>query len=295
VVGVPTVDVGTCALCGSSNFAVAFEEAPYSVRRCAVCTLVWVSPRRTAQGLRDLYGEDYWRSDSPKTVGYGDYRQDEDLYLRTFRRRMKFVLRHGPRGGKALDVGAAAGYFMKVLDENGFEPAGVELSAEIASHIREHFGFDVHVGTLETAPFSPASFDLITMWDVVEHLPDPVAVLTAARTLLKPSGALVIETQNVDSAFARLLGRRWHHYKHAEHLYHFNRRTIADLLRETGFRIEVLTPRFGGKYVSFDFVAERAGRIHPSVSNVLQRFAEGRSEGAYINVLDEMVLLARPV
>lgn len=291
----PTVEVSRCALCGGESFRTEFEETPYSVRRCSACGLVWVSPRRTPEGLRELYGDGYWCSDSPKTVGYGDYREDEELYLRTFRRRMRFVLRHVRPGGRALDVGAAAGYFMKAAQERGFDVSGVELSAEIAAHGRERWGLDVFVGTLESAPFEPASFDLITMWDVVEHIPDPASLLRRARELVKPNGALVIETQNVDSAFARLLGRRWHHYKHAEHLYHFNRHTIAGLLDAAGFRVDALTARFGGKYVSFDFVAERAGRIHPTVSDLLTRLGEGRSWNAYVNVLDEMVLVARPV
>ena len=291
----PTVDVSRCALCGSGEFSTVFEEPPYSVRRCSSCELVWVSPRRTAEGLRDLYGEPYWRSDSPKTVGYGDYRQDEELYLRTFRRRIKFVLGHVPAGGRVLDVGAAAGYFMKVAEEHGFTASGVELSAAIARHGAERWGLDMHVGTLETAPFEPASFDLITMWDVVEHVPDPVSLLQTARRLVKPTGALVIETQNVDSRFARLLGPRWHHYKHAEHLYHFNRGTIDRLLAASGFRAVDLTARFGGKYVSFDFVAERAGRLHPAATKVLNRLGAGRGWNAYVNVFDEMVLLARPI
>jgi SAM-dependent methyltransferase len=292
---VPTVDVSECMLCGGAVYTPVLEEPPYSVRRCSSCTLAWVSPRLTAQGLRELYGDGYWRSDSPRTIGYGDYRQDEDLYLRTFERRMKFVLRHVPPGGRALDVGAAAGYFVRVAQNHGFDAVGVELSAEIAQHGRDRWGLDIHVGTLDSAPFESQSFDLITMWDVVEHIPDPVALLRKARQLVKPSGALVVETQNIDSRFARLLGRRWQHYKHAEHLYHFNPDTIDALLARAGFRIDHLTARFGGKYVSFDFVAERAGRLHPAVTRLLTKLGEGRRWNAYVNVFDEMVLLARPL
>lgn len=290
------VEVSACPSCGSERFSVSFEEPPYSVRRCESCGLVWVSPRLTQEALVGIYTDDnYWRSDSPKTVGYASYRDDEPLYLKTFRRRLGFALRNGPRGGRALDVGCAAGFCMKVLDELGFEVHGVEPSAEIARHAIDHFGFDtVHIGTLDTAAHTPGSFDLITMWDVIEHVVDPRSLLEQARELLKPDGLLVIETQNVNSAFARLLGPRWHHYKHSEHVYHFSPTTVDALLSSAGFRVEKLTPRFAGKYVSLDFIAERSARLHPAASKVLRPITRFKSAALYVNVMDEMIVIAKP-
>lgn len=294
--GARMVDVSACPMCAGDRFAVVVEEPPYTVRRCHACEFVWVTPRRSEEGLTEIYaGESYWCSDSPKTVGYADYRRDERLYLKTFRRRLAFALRYGPRGGRALDVGCAAGYCMQVLSEMSFDVHGVELSAEIARHARQRFGFDtVHVGTLDTYPEPAASFDLITMWDVIEHVVDPRALLQRARELLKPGGLLVLETQNVDSAFARVLGARWHHYKHDEHIYHFNPRTLDALTRSAGFAIEGLSPRFAGKYVSFGFIAERAGRLHPALTQALKPLTLAGSRGLYVNVMDEIIVRARP-
>jgi 2-polyprenyl-3-methyl-5-hydroxy-6-metoxy-1,4-benzoquinol methylase len=290
------VEVSLCPICGGERYAVALEEPPYSVRRCSRCGFAWVSPRLDDAGLASIYAsETYWRSDSPQTVGYADYRNEERLYLKTFRRRLGFALRDGPRGGKALDVGCAAGFCMKALSDLGFDVYGVEPSREIAEHARVRFGFEtVHVGTLETSPYPPNSFDLITMWDVVEHVVDPRATLATARELLKPDGVLLLETQNIDSAFARLLGRRWHHYKHREHIYHFTPTTITALLRSVGFEVEKLTPRFAGKYVSFDFVAERSARLHPVLTAALRPLTLLKGVGFYVNVMDEMIAIGRP-
>jgi ubiquinone/menaquinone biosynthesis C-methylase UbiE len=258
---------------------------------------VWTDPRLAESDLATIYAEEgYWTSDSPKTVGYGDYRGDEELYLKTFRRRLDFALGDGPRVGKALDVGAAAGFCMQVLHEMGFDVYGVEPSREIASHAEERFGLRaVHVGTLDTFSAPAGSFDLITMWDVVEHVVDPAALLRRARELISPRGAFVLETQNIDSVFARLLGRRWHHYKHAEHIYHFTPRTISALLRSCGFQVETLTPRFAGKYVSLEFIAERASRLHPGLSRALRPLTRLKLPGLYVNVMDEMIVVARPI
>lgn len=283
-------------MCASERFDVAFEEPPYSVRSCQRCTQVWVNPRLTEEGLIGIYADQgYWRSVSPKTVGYADYRDEEELYLKTFRRRLGFVLENGPRAGRALDVGCAAGFCMKVLDELGFEVHGVEPSGEIGRHARERFGFDtVHVGTLEDSSHQRDSFDLITMWDVIEHVPDPRALLLEARELLKTGGLLVLETQNVDSAFARLLGPRWHHYKHGEHIYHFNPATVRALVTSVGFDVQTITPRFAGKFVSLDFIAERSARLHPALSRLLRPLTRLDAPGVYVNVMDEMIVTARP-
>lgn len=290
------VEVGRCPLCGSETSSVAFSEPPYSVRRCGSCGLGWVTPRLAENALASMYGDDgYWRSESPKTLGYHDYRADEPLYLETFRRRLGFALRDGPRSGRALDVGCAAGFCMEVLRERGFEVHGVEVSAAIASHAQNHFGFDtVHIGTLQSSTHPDGFFDLITMWDVIEHVVDPRALLVKARELLKPGGVLVLETQNIDSAFARVLGSRWHHYKHAEHIYHFNPPSLNRLLGLAGFSLEKLTPRYGGKYVSFGFIAERAARVHPAMTTVLSPLTRFESANVYLNFMDELIAIARP-
>jgi SAM-dependent methyltransferase len=289
------VELDRCPLCGSGRFTTAVTEPPYSVRRCGECTVAWVTPRLEQSGLVAMYDNDsYWRSGAPKTLGYGDYRGDEQLYLKTFRRRLEFALRDGPRAGAALDVGCAAGFCMQVLAERGFEVHGVEVSETIGSYGPARFGFEtVHLGTLESYQPPVEAFDLITMWDVIEHVVDPRALLERARELLSPGGLLVLETQDIDSAFARMLGPRWHHFKHAEHIYHFNPESVRALLASAGFRTEQLTHRFGGKYVSLEFIAERAGRVHPVLSAALRPLTRLESSGVYLNFMDEMVVLAR--
>jgi hypothetical protein len=126
------------------------------------------------------------------------------------------------------------------------------------------------------------------------HVVDPASLLRAARRLLRPGGLLVLETQDIDSLFARVLGRRWHHYKHAEHIYHFTPATVHALLAGAGLGIERLIHRHGGKYVSFAFIAERAARLHPALSAALQPLTRFGVARVYLNFFDEMVVLARP-
>jgi len=284
-----------CHLCAGREQALLFADPPFRVVRCTGCGLVYVTPRHEEGALRDLYeDESYWKSDAAKDRGYTDYLRDEPLYLRTYRRRYRLIARHCPRPGRALDVGCAAGYFLSVLAARGWQVSGVEVSPFVARFAREHFGLpDIRVGSLEEAGFPPAAFDLVTFWDVLEHLPDPRRALKTARALVRPDGVLVLETQNVRSFFARLLGRRWHHFKQPEHLYHFDRDTIGRLLLEGGFEVVENRPFLGGKYVSLGFLAERSARVSRVLGRLLAPLA--RSRGAlYVNPFDEMIVVARP-
>jgi 2-polyprenyl-3-methyl-5-hydroxy-6-metoxy-1,4-benzoquinol methylase len=292
------VAVEACQVCGGSESSLVFEEPPYTVRRCAACTLVWVSPRHSDDSIHEVYGASYWRSDSPKTKGYADYANEAPLYLKTFKKRLRFVRRFVPERARVLDVGCAAGYFLRVMRDAGHDVFGVEVSAAIARDAIREVGSDrVHVGTLDTAPadrgFRAGSFDLVTMWDVVEHVPDPQALLRQARAMLKPSGHLLLETQNVDSRFANLLKERWHHYKHEEHIYHFNPSTVRRLLEQSGFEPVRMTSAYGGKYVSFGFIAERAARLNRVASMALRPLALLKRCNVYLNLHDELVVAAK--
>ena len=271
-----------------------FVDPPLAVVRCTGCGLVFVSPRVGADYLEEVYGERYWCSPAAKHYGYTDYRADAADWLRTYRRRVEVLSGRLSLGARVLDVGCAAGFFLEVMDNAGFDVWGIEISAVIADEARRRVGEErIHRGTLGDAPYRPQSFDLIAFWDVIEHLPDPVGSLRAARRLLREDGLLLIETQNVESRFARLMGHRWQHFKQVEHLWHFAPSTARRLLEAGGFEQVEVTSRGAGKHVSIDFVVERAGRVHPLLSTALSPVARLRA-APYVNLLDEMILLARP-
>ena len=109
-----------CGLCGNPERELKFEDGPFSVVICTRCGLTYVTPRLSdASLLADVYNETYWNSHAAKNHGYTDYRADEELYLKTYRRRMSVVRRHFPEPGRVLDVGCAAGFFLSVMRDAG--------------------------------------------------------------------------------------------------------------------------------------------------------------------------------
>jgi SAM-dependent methyltransferase len=285
-----------CGLCGAAEREVRFTEAPFSVAVCRGCGLTYVTPRlKDGALIEQVYDEGYWSSSSAKDRGYTDYRSDAPLYLRTFERRMPIIRRLFPQPGRVLDVGCAAGYFLDVMRRDGWDVTGIEPSDAIRPQAEQRLGKrNVHGGLLREAPLEPHSFDFVTLWDVIEHIPDFVGALRHVRMLLKPGGKLLVETQNVASRTARLLGRKWQHYKHAEHIYHFDPRTIRLALERAGFRVVENRPDKGGKYISLGFVAERAGRLHPLLSPLFAPLRLVQGMAIYVNLFDEMVVVAEP-
>ncbi len=287
-------EIESCALCGSKERKEKFAEPPFHIVECSRCGLVYVTPRLKEDALHEVYNEDYWSSKSPKTRGYADYRSEADLYLKTFRKRMALLKRYHPSPGRALDIGCAAGYFLRVLREEGWEGRGIELSPDIGKEAIQALGEDkVHIGDIQDAPFQEGSFDLVSLWDVIEHVPDPHWFLDQALRFLKPDGILILETQNVKSRFAGWLGPKWQHYKHLEHLYHFNPETIERLLDDAGMELLHLTSKWGGKHVSLGFIRERATRVHKAFGVLLLPLAPFSRVNLYINPHDEMILVAR--
>lgn len=292
--------IDRCQICGSGERSLKFEEPPFQVVTCDECGLVYVTPRLVGQDLLDIYDEGYWKSQNPKVRGYADYASESALYLKTFKKRMALVQRWVPPGGRVLDVGCAAGYFLRVMRERGHDVHGVELSEAIAKEAVAALGEDrVHIGTLDDAVeamnYEPQSFDLVTLWDVIEHVPDPQSVLRRIRELLKPGARLLLETQNVGSRWARMLGRRWHHYKHHEHLFHFTPATIERLLVDCGFETLEIGSAYAGKYVSFAFLAERAGKLGRIPGLLARPLGLLRGWNLYVNPRDEIIVVAEPV
>lgn len=283
-----------CLFCGVTDERLRFRDEPFRVVECRRCGLTYVNPRLPTEQLHQMYQEEYWASNRAKEFGYSGYLAEGHLYRRTYARRMPILRRYKPQPGAVLDVGCAAGFFLAVAAEEGWRPSGVELSAPMVDYATRQLHLaDVRRGDLLSLELPSHAFDAITLWDVLEHLEDPPAHLRVAHRLLKPDGVLVIETQNVASSFARLMGRKWQHFKHAEHLYHFEPRTLARLLSEAGFELLENTPRLGGKYVSLDFMVERVGRIHPWLSILASPLRLLGSRALYVNLRDEMVVVAR--
>lgn len=184
--------------------------------------------------------------------------------LATAARHLSIVTRFVTKG-RLLDVGCASGLFLQAARDAGWAVVGVEPSEALFAKAKAALGesTELHCTTLEHTKFATASFDAVTMWDVLEHVPDPLGFLQACASLLKPGAHLFVNVPDLDSFEARILGKRWPLLL-AEHLNYFNRKS----LRLCGEKAGLNWKEFGRRRVSF------------SADYILFRLAQHRIPGA---------------
>lgn len=239
-----------CNTCGSSAIGRYLRSDAGTILRCTSCDTVFISPEQQESAAESLYSQDYFTEREGYFFhdGVVDASGQESPHIADFRAGLALIEAHTHEPGRLLDIGCATGSFLSLARAKGWECRGVEVSAFAAAQARERTGCEVFCGRLEDAPFGHGTFDVITMWDLLEHLPDPLGGLERARSLLKPGGLLLVNTPNENSLLrqvARLLYRGsggWmtapvNRLYHRYHLYYFAAETLEALLRRAGFEV----------------------------------------------------------
>ncbi len=230
----------SCPGCGASDREPYFEKDGFRLVRCRSCGLVSVANPPSDEELERFYS---------RRGGYhldvlGDTPQAARLERLARRHLGQLRVRVRPTG-RLLDVGCASGAFLRAAREEGFNAVGVERNRDTAAAARA-LGLEVRDGTIEQAGFPAVTFDVVTFWDVIEHLPDPASALLEAARILRPGGTVAFSTPNVDGLFPRLsgaVGRRvgyWTHPEPPAHLHQFSVTTLARLLERCGFRVDAV-------------------------------------------------------
>ena len=216
--------------------------------QCRRCSFQYINPRLRG----DLILSSYSQGDDPAYVSQLTARE------RTFNRSLKEIDRLAGGKGRLLDVGTAAGAFVAVATRAGWDAEGCEPNRWMAEWGSRHYGIRIRPGSVFEQPYEPASFDVITLWDVIEHTVNPREVLERCRELLKPNGILIVNYPDAGSWIARLLRRRWP-FLTSVHLYYFDRTTIRKMLQSTGFAVETVRPHV--QWLEFDYILLRGAVV----------------------------------
>ncbi len=278
-----------CALCGGTDAARQFRVDGAWIVRCPRCGLVREATR--ARSLHARYDSAYYANDSSKG-GYANYVLDAAINRLTFARRLRAIERRRSRNGRLLDVGCALGDFVLEAAARGWIAEGVEVSAYAVARARER-GVVAYAGTLEELALPDARYDVVTLYDTIEHLADPVGTLLEIRRLLAPGGLLHVVTPNVAGMQARLLRRYWYHYKPGEHLFYFSPVTLRAALERAGFVWEGW--RRSGSYVTVSYALNRLRYYAPGPFGLLERIPRALRLGPFPFSIDvgEMEAWAR--
>ena len=194
--------------------------------KCLQCGLVYTDTKLTSDAIEHLYSQ----------VEDQAYVENIKARYRTFRYNFSQILPYLPPRGRLLDVGTYCGAFLSTAQEFGFESVGLEPSRWASGYARKVLKQAVIEGTVKDLPDDMEKFDVITLWDVLEHFHNPVAELSLLHTKLKPEGKLVFSTLNIDNWYPKIMGERWP-WLMDMHLYYFDKEEIRQILSQTGFEL----------------------------------------------------------
>ena len=258
-----------CNLCGSTDTRLRFASTliddvvprspeafrcthsrygrHHTIVKCRQCGLVYTNPRLDGAQILDSY------------VAVEDplYLEEREGRVLTFERHLRPLEKIKPPPGRLLDVGAYTGVFVEIAARHGWDAWGVEPSHWAVGEARAR-GLQMLEGTLDSAELQSDAFDVVTMWDVIEHLTDPFRELQNAHRVLKPGGLLVVHTMDIDSLFARIMRSRWP-WLMEMHIYFFSHRTLRAMLEKARFR--TLGSKAQGRYLRLGYFATRVGAL----------------------------------
>lgn len=282
----------TCPICLASGGRARYRVRGHEIVACPRCT-GWYLAERAAEVAYD--GDYLRRGESGEAcAGYFDYEADRPLRRRNFARNLE-ILGEFAAAGSLCDVGCASGHFLEVARASGrfSAVAGVDVSEPAVAAVRARLGCPAWSGRVE-ALTPPDRFDALTMWETIEHIPQPVEALVALRGWLRPGGLLAVGTGDNASPLARLLGRRWWYITPPDHCVYFNRRALATALARAGFRV-VGWRRIQMHWVSAADVAMKALRSF-DVAPTRALAAAGWVRGVRLPIVHgtTLVALARP-
>ncbi|MDE0505878.1 MAG: class I SAM-dependent methyltransferase, partial [Candidatus Poribacteria bacterium] len=215
-----TLEHINCPICERDETEFLFDKESLSVVICKRCRLRYVNPRISRKALEEDYIETYYPPDKVDRI-----HSDSMEWLQMAERLTELEKQH-PSKGRLLDVGCGIGTFLHLAREQGWHSRGIDPSKSGTTFAREVHELDVQCGDLFDASFPTAHFDAITLYHVLEHIPELDSFLGEIRRILKPSGdekkggTLVIEVPNGGSLQSRVQKADWPYVHPRDHLYY---------------------------------------------------------------------------
>ena len=230
-----------------------------------------------AAATGELYGDeryfvnpDFGAVEAGGFHGYRDYLADRRRIEDKFEEVLARVERLAGDGRRLRDVGAGPGFMLAAAQRRGWDAQGLDLNPWAVDYARRELAVEVRRGDLLEAELPAASFDAVTMMDLVEHVPDPAHLLVAAARVLRPGGVLAVLTPDAGAVVSRALGRRWPEVERApEHLVLFSLRGLAALLGRCGF--QALESHSVGKTSSLATLVSEVAPIAGGLAGPLER------------------------
>ena len=274
-----------CPVCESGSFVARFVKDGFRYVTCDSCGLVYINPQLTQDALNRVYNDKelrlFFMNEILLTSGESDQRKEFESRIKTI---ATYTSNSYPR---LIDIGCAAGNFMMIANDHGFAVEGIELDKLYVDYATATRGLVVHKQPLWELDIHEGAFDVVTMWDILEHLPDPMRTLSEAARVLSHGGILAFTTINHECINQRMLKDRWRYWMPPDHICSFTPEILKSMLGKAGFSIvhvkhtymfEIIEEnylRFLSLSADNDTAAKVSNKVKKGASFVLGRIAQG--------------------
>lgn len=218
-----------CLVCGGS-----FKKSKIKgLVQCEVCGFLTTNLELTEDEIKRLYSANYYHGEE-----YADYLSDKEIIQHNFKKRIKRIgkVLSDMKSKHLFEIGCAYGFFLETAQDFFGDVEGIDISEDAIKYAKENLRQNVHgsdFATFKTEKY----YDIVCMWDTIEHLERPDIYVKKAYSLLKEGGYICITTGDVGSLNARMRGRKWRQIHPPTHLHYFSQKTLSMLLKRNGFRI----------------------------------------------------------
>lgn len=227
-----------CSLCGTPHLpeiSAVFVKHRFPYYRCTICSLVYPSPRPKPDYIEKLYTDGRFAN-----MFYEIYLPSAEYRMDTiFKERVEEIIMPRISCGRLLDIGCSSGHFLKVAQDHGFEVYGIEPNAEMVKFSTENLKLvNIRQGYFSGDEYPREYFDVVTLWDILEHVLDPNQVLKSVREILKPGGWVFAYTPNFNSFNVFITSYDSEMFAPDIHIRHYSPKTFKKEFEKANFMVK---------------------------------------------------------
>lgn len=226
-----------CMTCGDIKKELLWYKSGYAIVSCSNCGMVYTGNPPDQSTLNSCYDSAYEKQSSNAEKVAVEKRKQA-------KQRLEMIESLSSKG-RLLDIGCSFGFFLDEARERGWETYGLEISKPTYEFARTTLNLNVHNKLLQEAGFESNWFDVVCMWDVLEHLLEPDIIARECARILKPEGLLCLTVPNIESRVAKACKKHWGWMIPPLHLNYFSPKTLTRFLQNYGFKIELIKTEAG--------------------------------------------------
>lgn len=237
--------------------------------KCEDCLLIYLDEDTPQKTITTYY----------QVVEDPVYFEEQGARQKTFEKYLVNLEKIFPKKGKLLDIGTNTGLFVKLARDSGWDAIGLEPNRWAVEYAKKEFGLKLINKPFEENTFKKESFDVVTMWDVIEHFTNPAEEVKKVYKFLKHNGVFAFSTVDPESPFAKMFGTRWSWYMEMHRVF-WTRSAARSELGKIGFKKIIFKPHF--RFLSMGYLSTRTEAVHPIISNSLTKITNLLHIGKFI-------------